>query len=410
MYKKSLTIVMLLLASCSLYAQQEGKTEDRTEERANIPVYFRFDSDVVDPEYKDNTASMFAAKQLVIGSAIQVDSMVMVATASPEGKMEYNQSLAKRRAEAMQRFFSIAFPELSKNIRTSIKVYSWSDLAEEIANDENVPCKEEVQNVLRRYAGNPKLLPVLRLVCKGEAMRYLEENYLSKMRSAANCLMYYIPAPKAEPAPVIQKIIVERPDTTPRYINMDCRYPVFAFRTNLLVPLTNIGVIVPLGNRYSVAADWYTPWLFRKSDHKNCFQLQAANVEFRYWFGEKHTADPGNRMYRLTGHSLAAYIYGGKYDFEHDWSGHQGEFWSAGLDYTYAIPGWNNRIRWEFSMSMGYFRNQSYAYDVFTSGGKLYTRSADRKIFRYVGPTKIAVSLVVPINKHYTKTIKQEVR
>ena len=61
-------------------------------------------------------------------------------------------------------------------------------------------------------------------------------------------------------------------------------------------------------------------------------------------------------------------------------------------------------------MSMGYFRNQSYAYDVFTSGGKLYTRSADRKIFRYVGPTKIAVSLVVPINKHYTKTIKQEVR
>ena len=49
MYKKSLTIVMLLLASCSLYAQQEGKTEDRTEERANIPVYFRFDSDVVDP-------------------------------------------------------------------------------------------------------------------------------------------------------------------------------------------------------------------------------------------------------------------------------------------------------------------------------------------------------------------------
>ena len=130
MYKKSLTIVMLLLASCSLYAQQEGKTEDRTEERANIPVYFRFDSDVVDPEYKDNTASMFAAKQRVIGSAIQVDSMVMVATASPEGKMEDNQSLAKRRAEAMQRFFSIAFPELAKNIRTSIKVFSWSDLAE----------------------------------------------------------------------------------------------------------------------------------------------------------------------------------------------------------------------------------------------------------------------------------------
>ena len=148
MYKKSLTIVMLLLASCSLYAQQEGKTEDRTEERAKIPVYFRFDSDVVDPEYKDNTASMFAAKQLVIGSAIQVDSMVMVATASPEGKMEYNQSLAKRRAEAMQRFISFAFPELSKNIRTSIKVFSWSDLAEEIANDENVPCKEEGQNVL----------------------------------------------------------------------------------------------------------------------------------------------------------------------------------------------------------------------------------------------------------------------
>ncbi len=409
MYKHSLTIALLSFAACGLQAQTDRKIDANAGEKAEIPVYFRFDSDMVDSEYKDNAKSISTARRLINDNTIKVDSMTMVATASPEGSVTYNRGLALRRATSMQNYFAAEFPRLADNISTSIKLYSWSDLATSIAADENVPHLNAVLDALNRNANHPRIMDIIRRIDGGQALGYIEENYLSKMRSAANCLVYYIPRvePEPEPEPVV---VVEEVDTTPKYREVKYRYPVFAFRSNLLVPLANIGVILPLGNRFSVAADWYSPWIFRRSNHKNCFQFQMANAEVRYWLGSKHTSDPDNRQYRLTGHSLAAYIYGGKYDFERDYSGHQGEFWSAGIDYTYAIPACNNRLRWEFSISAGYLRNQSYAYDVFTEGGKLYTRSADRKVVRYVGPTKVAVSLVIPINKCYTKLIKEEER
>ena len=401
MLRRTLTIVLLSIAVWPAQGQTNGKKDQNVGEKAEIPVYFRFDSDVVEPDYMNNAASISTARKIINDNMITVDSMTMEATASPEGGVIYNRSLALRRATAMQQYFAKEFPDFSDRIRTSIRLYSWNDLASSIAADNNVPHLEAVLQSLTRNADNPKIMDILRRVDGGEALAYIEEHYLSKMRSSANCLVYYIPRDETEPEPKAetQHIIYVMPDTTSKYVDVTCRYPVVAFRTNLLVPLTNIGVIVPIGNRYSIAADWYTPWIFRRSNHKNCFQFQMANAEVRYWLGSKHTSDPDNRQYRLTGHSLAAYIYGGKYDFERDYSGHQGEFWSAGLDYTYAIPACNNRLRWEFSISAGYLRNQSYAYDVFTEGGKLYTSSADRKVVRYVGPTKVAVSLVIPINK-----------
>ena len=40
--------------------------------------------------------------------------------------------------------------------------------------------------------------------------------------------------------------------------------PVIALRSNLLLPLMNVGVQVPLGNRFSIGADWYYPFIRRE--------------------------------------------------------------------------------------------------------------------------------------------------
>lgn len=171
-----------------------------------------------------------------------------------------------------------------------------------------------------------------------------------------------------------------------------------ALRTNLLLPLLNIGMEVPIGNRWSVGVDWYNFWLFRHDNHKNSTQLQFLSVEGRYWLGKKHRAGEENRQYRLQGHSVGAFVATGKYDFEHNYKGDQGEFIAGGLDYLYAMPICKGRLHLEFSLAVGFLRASAYSYHVYQPGGKGYYDDKNfREVTRYVGPLKASVALVVPL-------------
>lgn len=410
MYKKLLTLAFAMLAFCGAHAQDVDRLSLKAG-KVNIPFYFRLDSDVFDPTFRDNTVSLSRIGALSLDETIRIDSVLMVATASPEGTEEYNANLADRRAHAVTNFFKKSFPEFTGKIQESIILHKWSEVAEKVQNDIDVPHRDYVLRVLTDGKGDLTLPRRLKAIDGGVAYQYIEDHYLSKMRSAANAVIYYQPIEQKQE---VQIQYVPCPDNEPvyRFVTVDAKYPVVAFRTNLLVPLTNIGVILPLGNRWSIAADWYTPWAFRSFDknHEWAFQAQGVSAEGRYWFGRNHRNDDSdNREHRLTGHSVGAYVFGGKYDLERNYVGHQGEFYGFGLDYLYALPAWKNRIRWEFEVALGYMHNRSYKYDVFEPGGQLFARTSGRQRLNYFGPTKVSVSLVVPIFKHFNKTVKEVV-
>ena len=170
--------------------------------------------------------------------------------------------------------------------------------------------------------------------------------------------------------------------------------PLYALRTNLLVPALNIGAEVPLGERWSVSADYYYPWIWPSKMNRNCFELLGWSVEGRYWFGRDRQPQQ-----RLRGHSVGLYAAAGYYDFERNYQGQQGEFVSTGLDYTYAMGiGRRKRLNLEFTLALGYIRSWGRNYTVPGPGGELYPEPGT-VIFDYVGPTKAAVSLVVPFEK-----------
>ena len=172
------------------------------------------------------------------------------------------------------------------------------------------------------------------------------------------------------------------------------RYPVVALRSNLLVPALNFGVEVPIGNHWSIGADYYFPWIWPKKDNKDCFEFLAWGLEGRYWFGRNR-----NLLTRLQGHSVAVYGYGGYYDFERNYNGYQGEYANVGLDYTYAMAvGKKKGIHFEFSLGIGYIYSVARKYAVIDPFGPLISEKLTRKI-HYFGPTKLNVSLVVPIFK-----------
>lgn len=191
-----------------------------------------------------------------------------------------------------------------------------------------------------------------------------------------------------------------------RPYDLDGKRMIFAPRTNFLMgTLMNVGVEVPIGKHFSLGADWYCPWIWRPRHAENidtrgwCFEFLAADVEFRYWFGNRK-AKPEQR---LLGFSIGAYFATGYYDFERNWFGYQGSFWNAGVDFLYAVPLWGGRMHMEFELGIGYIQSLATPYECLEPGGDCYRVMTTRKLVRWIGPTRAQVSLVVPI---YVKSRK----
>ena len=173
-----------------------------------------------------------------------------------------------------------------------------------------------------------------------------------------------------------------------------------AFRTNFLaIPLLNAGIELPLGKDFSVGADIYYPWFWRKGQKDGvdytgtCTQLLAADLDLRYWFGRAH-----QRNGQLLGHSVGIYAAGGYYDIERNWTGNQGQFINIGVDYLFAAPIFKGRLNLEFELGLGYIYSPAQPYDCFEEGGKCYRRESITQYIKWYGPTRAQVSLVLPIH------------
>lgn len=185
------------------------------------------------------------------------------------------------------------------------------------------------------------------------------------------------------------------------------RKPVFALRTNLLLPLLNVGIQIPLGNRFSIGADWYYPFLRREwseyLNQTNCFQALGPGADFRIYLGKKHRKGRENWQYRFSGHSIGIYGMVGRYDVEWQFHGEQARFLNAGVDYMYSARiGKRKRMRLDLSVGVGYFQSKAIEYQVFRPGGLAY-KTGNRFMHTWIGPTKATVSLVIPIHAKIEK-------
>lgn len=121
-----------------------------------------------------------------------------------------------------------------------------------------------------------------------------------------------------------------------------------AVRTNLLadvILMRNIGVEIPIRDRFSVAADFiYGDW---RIDNRYAIQTIQGNLEGRYWFDWQECA--------LTGWNAGVYLtLGGRYDVQ--WNGGwQGDrFTSAGVTGGYSMQ-LSPMFNLDFSLAAGFF-------------------------------------------------------
>lgn len=395
-------VVVVLLAAVAFPASLFCAANTGTGETGSVrdtsalSVYFRFDSAKIDTSYMENGVTLDTVLALLSKPYFTHDTLTITAAASPDGKSGYNLILSRRRAESVRDYLLRSVPGLTADrIRIDAVGEDWAGLKSLVLKDSRFPNREIVLDIIDSDHRDDTKEMSLRAI--PGVFGYLIKNHLYYLRSATLAIPVRPPFDSI-PGSVTLPPYVEIPAgggsvAYPAPAEPEIRKLVAAFRTNLLVPAMNAGLEVPIGNSWSVAADYYFPWIWPPKKNRWCVEMLALNLEGRYWFGRNRTWDD-----RLSGHSVGLYAGAGYYDFEADWKGRQGEFINVGLDYLYALPvGKRKNIRLEFSLGLGYIRSWVRPYEVKEEFGALIRDPEELRV-NWFGPTKLSVALVVPIH------------
>lgn len=377
---------------------------------------FRWDSSVIDEEYRKNRAVFTSLDKTIKSLDIEsIDSVVIVAKASPEGVLEHNNALARRRANAMRRYVSDRYPKLVPLLKVRAEGESWEELRSCVVSDD-VMSQQEKQRVLRILDNETISIGTRKWRLERDARYgYLYRTYYPILRNSTLLVIYV----DGEPVMPIALNNPLTPEMRPRKLALAAVEPVvvpvrdaevpatrrdtvlFALKTNMLydaLTVLNAELEVPISRHFSLAVEYLFPWWER--NNKYCLQYLELGVEGRYWFRNNvHKAD------RLGGHFLGLYGMSAMYDIQNDYDpAYQGELWSTGLTYGYAMRvGKQKRISLEFSLSVGYLSTGYRNYFPADNYDELYINKLNIGRLRYFGPTKLKVSLVVPINIGYNK-------
>ena len=341
-------------------------------------------------------------KGITSDPTLSLHSLTIHGFGSIDGPYALNEKVARQRTDSVASFVS-NLSNLSDNlIATRSTAEDWKGFRQfvEQASTAQLPHKEEILTIIDSTR-EPDEKEYLIKSTYPEDYKYLIANCMPQLRRSDYTIKYvktnHIAVNKTVLVPETTTAAVFVADTTTAQPEARKKRLIGYLRTNLLLPLLNVGFEVPIGNRWSVAADWYYPWAFRSSSHKNCYQIDILALEGRYWFGSKHSKSEENKKYRLLGHSVSVFAMGGRYDLEHNYKGHQGEYIVGGVDYMYAKTAFKGKAHLEFYFGIGYLYTRAKRYEVFVREGKGYYNKDFRKKVTYFGPIRAGISLVFPI-------------
>ncbi len=416
-FKKTILLTILLIAG-AVHASAQAYHCDTLE----LKVFFKRNIHKVDPSYRDNAKRLSDFQndlnRLLADSSAVVRYIAIRTAASPEGATKHNQSLSEARAESINNYLTQELGLDPYLFHFEAVGEDWDGL-ERILSSIDCPAQwvskalDIIRNTPQWVVSGEKIIDSrknrLKQLDGGKPWAWMDENIFPELRAGGGSVTCVIQRPFKEvinqtdtvyvPYPVIETqtdTIIIQSEIPQKKKTKDTigRRLLFAARTNILaVPLANIGVEIPLSRHWSIGADWYYPWIWRDDVHKTCTELLALDVEARYWFDSKKRQENS----RLLGHSIGVYAAAGHYDFERNWSGHQGEFVNAGIDWLYSRPIFRGSMHLEFELGLGYIYSQAQPYDCFKAGDKCYRRKGVMKYIHWVGPTRVQISLTVPI-------------
>ena len=365
-------------------------------------------------DYLDNSAALKTIKRYFINSP-RIDSIVIYSYASPEGPYRLNKRLAQERGERARRYL-LENMASARNFPDSLIIIkpvaeNWGGLIDVVYKYYPYTDKQDVLHLLTSEdVTNDQKKELLKKLNGGRPWRYIKAKILPNLRYATWVAEWvYVPyIPETVPAidpvdpiePVNPAVFAEiqysshlAPVSRPVQPVEEGRKVILALKTNLLydvLSLTNFSVELPFwkDNMSLLYYHQFPWWTWGQADNEFCTRFLSIGAEARWWFKTKD---------RLNGHFLGAYAESGKYDFEYQRRiCYQGEFYSAGLSYGYAMPV-GRHLNLEFSISAGYASIPYRGYYPSEDYEILWRDPNKVGRLHYWGPTKAQVSLVIPI-------------
>ncbi len=217
---KKLLLIALLLGCGTLYAQSQ---KDSTN------VHFKVNKYDIEKDFRNNAKALEDLTKMIDGkaSSSDVDSVMINASASPEGFLNENEVLSLNRAEAVKTYIMNNNPSFDYNkLKLNYGVGKWSSLIPHIENDLDTPNREEVLSILEK-GGDYLYYTIeyqLRNLGNGSAWRHIAKNYLYLLRNSSASIKVYKKAPMYAQRPIVAiEPLIEEEDM----IN-------FSFKTNIL--------------------------------------------------------------------------------------------------------------------------------------------------------------------------------
>ena len=122
------------------------------EKRYNI--YFRVNSTVIENDFSSNSSTIETLRQDVSETlqmkGAELDSLIIISSASPEGSLEYNRHLAMTRASNTKKLILSMFPELKDmTVKVECLDEDWDGLFDIINAHSEFPQREEMMQIIQ---------------------------------------------------------------------------------------------------------------------------------------------------------------------------------------------------------------------------------------------------------------------
>ncbi len=408
--KRLILIIAFAITCVCVQAQSDHPRTD---------VLYEFADDKIVAHYANNQVALENLKKTLEGFSAHdkalIEKIIIESYASPEGSRLFNKKLSERRSAAIVEYLKSNFAITDSLLEVHSNGAAWDRLREMVENSD-MPHRREILSIIdnvpqetwRKVNPTDRYMTLVDSRIKhlmdlrgGRPYNFMAKNFFPELRNSSTVTIFFkreIPEIIAQLTAVPSLMPVEstpEPDFTIHtpQIELSERVPWFAVKTNLLydmVLVPNIEVEIPIGNRWSVAAEWMFPW-WVTANNGNALQIQGGAIEGRYWFGQR------DHRPLLTGWFGGVSVMGGYYDFQRHDNGYQGEYTAFSVigGYAHTINKKGN-LRMEYSLGLGYLSTDYRYYEGRDANAHLVWQHNGS--YSWFGPTKAEVSLVWMLN------------
>ena len=182
-------------------------------------IYFRVNESTLDPNYLDNGQTIETMIR-EISSAISAKGRVscdieIVSSASPEGRYHHNEKLSERRMDVVLAALRKSIDVTDVTFHTNSLVEDWNIVADYVAEDQQVPCRQEVLQIINSFDGQQDIRAELQKI-GGGAYDYILNNFFPLLRSTKVVAVYDLSERVAHPQLQSVSVTFTRNATAPQ--------------------------------------------------------------------------------------------------------------------------------------------------------------------------------------------------